>query len=90
MSDELISRNAISKSPLRAGDISHRFHTIRGHRVMLEADLAEVYGVPTEELVTNCERFDRSAYRYRVSGTRIEDQIGMGDELKPQHKPLTY
>jgi len=38
-----------------------RIHSIRGHKVMLDADLAELYGVPTKALVQavkrNRERF---------------------------------
>ena len=30
--------------------VENRILTIRGHRVMLDADLAEVYGVPTKRL----------------------------------------
>ncbi len=50
MSDDLKSQFAISKPPLRAEEISQRIHTIRGHRVMLDADLAELYGVSTKRL----------------------------------------
>ena len=50
MSDDLKSQIAISKQPLRAADISQHIHIIRGHRVMLDADLAELYGVTTKSL----------------------------------------
>src|SRR4030067_1103424 len=50
MSDNLKSQIAISKPPFRAEDISQRIHIIRGHRVMLDADLAELYGVTTKSL----------------------------------------
>ena len=86
MSDDLKSQTAISKLGRQTVDISLRILTIRGQRVMLDADLAELYGVPTkvfnqavkrnaerfpedfafrltaeekEELVTNCDRFNR-------------------------------
>ncbi|TFH33006.1 MAG: ORF6N domain-containing protein [Deltaproteobacteria bacterium] len=49
--------------------VADRILSIRGHRVVLDADLAEVYGVPTKainqaikrnaERVTNCDRFVR-------------------------------
>lgn len=69
--------------------IENRILHIRGHKVMLDRDLAELYGVPTkafnqavkrnfrrfpenfmfqlteeekDELVTNCDRFDRLKY----------------------------
>ena len=50
------SQKAISKPPLRAEDISQRIHTIRGHRVILDADLAEVYGVSTKRLNEQVKR----------------------------------
>jgi hypothetical protein len=61
MSDDLKSQIAISKPPLRAEDIFQRIHTIRGHRVMLDADLAERYDVPTkafnQAIHRNMDRF---------------------------------
>jgi len=33
-----------------------RIHTVRGHKVMLDADLAELYGVPTKALVQAVKR----------------------------------
>jgi hypothetical protein len=39
---------ATVKPPLRPEIISRRILTLRGHRVMLDADLAELYGVPTK------------------------------------------
>jgi len=50
MTDDLKSQIAISKPPLRAVNISQRILTICGHRVMLDANLAELYGVPTKRL----------------------------------------
>ena len=41
--------------------LAQRIHTVRGHKVMLDADLAELYGVPTKALLQavkrNRERF---------------------------------
>ena len=42
MSDDLKSQSVTSKTPFRAEDISRRIFTIRGHRVMLDADIAEL------------------------------------------------
>lgn len=43
--------------------LADRIHTVRGHKIMLDADLAELYGVPTKALVQavkrNQERFPR-------------------------------
>jgi hypothetical protein len=61
MSDDLKSQYVIPKPPLRAEDISQRIHNIRGHRVMLDADLAELYGVATkvfnQAVQRNMDRF---------------------------------
>jgi len=61
MNDVLKSQSVTSKPPLRAEDISRRIFTIRGHRVMLDADLAEVYGVSTKRLN---EQVKRNALRF--------------------------
>ena len=50
MSNDLKSQIVMSKPPLRAEDISQRIHIIRRHRVMLDADLAELYCVTTKRL----------------------------------------
>ncbi|MBI4606290.1 MAG: ORF6N domain-containing protein, partial [Planctomycetes bacterium] len=36
--------------------IAHRIHEIRGHRVMLDSDLADLYGVETRVLVQGVKR----------------------------------
>ena len=51
--------------------VENRILTIRGHRVMLDADLAELYGVPTKALnqaiKRNVERFPEDfAFRLTV------------------------
>jgi hypothetical protein len=61
MSDDLKSQIAIPKPPFRAEDISRRIHIIRGHRVMLDADLAKLYGVSTKRLN---EAIRRNAARF--------------------------
>src|SRR3990170_5775844 len=61
MSDYLKSQIAIPKPPFRAEDISRRIHIIRGHRVMLDADLAKLYGVSTKRLN---EAIRRNAARF--------------------------
>jgi hypothetical protein len=61
MSDDLKSQIAISKPLIGEEDISRRILSIRGQRVMLDADLAELYGVPTkvfnQAVKRNAERF---------------------------------
>jgi hypothetical protein len=50
MRDDLKSHIVKSKIPLEPEDISRRILTIRGQRVMLEADLAELYCFATKSL----------------------------------------
>jgi hypothetical protein len=45
-----------SVSLLRAEDIPRQIRTIRGHRVLLDADLVALYGVPTKVLVQAVKR----------------------------------
>src|SRR4029453_13504413 len=50
-----------SESPVSVEQIDGMIHTIRGMRVMLDGDLAEIYGVPTfrfnEAIKRNRHRF---------------------------------
>src|SRR5438876_9318322 len=50
-----------SKSPVAVGQIDEMIRTIRGVRVMLDRDLAKIYGVPTfrfnEAIKRNRHRF---------------------------------
>ena len=73
MNDDLKSKIAISKPPFRAEDISQRIHKIRGHRVMLDADLAELYGVPTkvfnQAVKRNAERFPKD-FMFQITKMR--------------------
>ena len=50
--------------------IESRIHLVRGHRVMLDSDLAELYGVPTyrlnEQVARNAKRFPRD-FAYRIT-----------------------
>ena len=44
------------KSPAPAQPLAQRIRTIRGHKVLLDADLAALYGVPTKILVQSVKR----------------------------------
>jgi len=48
MGDDLKSQIVISKAGLHAEEISRRIYTVRGQRVMLDADLADLYEVSTK------------------------------------------
>ncbi len=68
---------------LPAERIENRILTIRGNRVMVDADLAEVYGVPTKALnqavKRNAERFPEDfAFRLTAPRNRNWSQIVTG------------
>ena len=61
--------------------VENRILSIRGHRVMLDADLAELYGVPTRALnqavKRNAERFPGD-FMFRLTteeGANLKSQI---------------
>lgn len=61
--------------------------TVRGHRVMLDADLASIYGVTTKELngavKRNIRRFPRDfAFRLRASDTKALTSQGRASDLQ--------
>jgi hypothetical protein len=84
MSDDLKSQTVTSKPTLRAEDISRRIHTIRGHRVMLDADLAELYGVTTKSLnqavKRNTGRFPED-FAFRLAAEEKEEVVTKCDSL---------
>jgi hypothetical protein len=61
--EELDPQSEASRPPLLAENISRRILTVRGHRVMLDADLAELYGVPTSRMN---EAVKRNSIRFPV------------------------
>jgi hypothetical protein len=63
MNEELDPQSEASRPPLLAENISRRILTVRGHRVMLDADLAELYGVPTSRMN---EAVKRNSIRFPV------------------------
>lgn len=76
MSDDLKSQIVISKTPLEPKDISRRILTIRGQRVMIDTDLAELYGVTTKSLnqavKRNPRRFQQDFAFRLTSGEKKE------------------
>ena len=55
--------------------ITHSILVFRGHKVLLDSDLAELYGVPTKALnqavKRNAERFPED-FMFRLSGPEAE------------------
>jgi hypothetical protein len=62
-------------SMVAVGDIQKRIYTLRGLQVMLDEELAELYGVETkrlnEQVKRNSERFP-AAFMFQISGNEIE------------------
>jgi hypothetical protein len=60
---------------LPVGRVETRILTIRGHRVMIDADLAELYGVPTKALnqavKRNAERFPED-FMFRLTAEEAD------------------
>ena len=56
--------------------LKSRIYTIRGLKVMLDADLAEIYGYSTkrfnEQVKNNIEKFDED-FRFQLSNDEIEE-----------------
>jgi hypothetical protein len=75
MSDDSESQIAKSEPPLGAEEISRRILTIRGQRVMLDADMAELYGVPTkvfnQAVKRNAERFPKD-FMFQLTRDDVE------------------
>ena len=63
-------------SLLPATAITQRIHIIRGHRIVLDEDLAEIYGVPTrrlnEQVKRNLERFP-SDFMFQLTAREWSD-----------------
>lgn len=78
---------AIQKSVLPAETIANKIYLIRGHRVMLDRDLAELYGVETRVLnqavTRNVDRFPND-FMFALSREEIEriSQIVTSSKIK--------
>jgi hypothetical protein len=63
------------KTPLPIARIEHRIQLIRGHKVMIDADLAELYGVETRALnqavKRNPDRFPAD-FMFQLSAEEFE------------------
>ena len=86
MNEELDPQSETSRPPLLAENISRRILTVRGHRVMLDADLAELYGVPTsrmnEAVKRNSVRFPID-FMFRLSAEEYTSLISQIAISKP-------
>jgi hypothetical protein len=84
MIEDLKTPSDILLSPLREENISRRILTIRGHRVIIDADLAEVYGVPTKALnqavKRNANRFPED-FAFRLTAEEKTELVTICDRF---------
>ena len=78
----------IKKEPVNVETIKHRIYEVRGMRVMLDRDLAELYGVETRALnqavKRNMERFPED-FMFTLTEQELEDwksQIVISNSIK--------
>lgn len=65
-----------------AHDIERKIFLIRGHKVMLDADLARIYGVPTKALnqavKRNIDRFPEG-FMFRLTSLETKELVTICD-----------
>lgn len=92
----LIESGASMKSATIAGQIDERIYVIRGHRVMLDRDLAKVYGVSTarlnEQVKRNRARFppDFVFQLTRSERANLMSQIAISSSVHGGHRKPPY
>lgn len=79
------------------GEISSRILTLRGKQVMLDRDLAELYGVETKylkrQVQRNIERFDEEDFMFTLSKEELEilrRQIGTTNLARTRALPFAF
>ena len=74
----------MSKTPVPVEVVAHRILLVRGEKVMLDADLAELYGVPTKALnqavKRNMERFPAD-FMFQLSKPEKDEVVTNCDHL---------
>lgn len=62
---------------LQAVEIQQKIHYIRGQKVMLDFDLAEIYGIETKRLKEavrrNIDRFEGDDFMFQLSGIEVTE-----------------
>ena len=70
---------------LKAADIQSLIFTIRGHQVMIDRDLADIYGVEVkrlnEQVKRNMDRFPES-FRFQLSGDETAELVANCDRFE--------
>ena len=75
----------MSGAVMKALPLGERILTLRGHRVILDADLAELYGVTTkrlnEQVKRNADRFP-SDFMFRLTAREKAEVVAICDHLQ--------
>ena len=79
------------------GEINDRIYTIRNIQVMIDRDLAELYGVETKylkrQVQRNIERFNEEDFMFVLTKNEFEDlrrQIGTANFAKTRALPYVF
>lgn len=79
------------------GEIGRRILTLRGQQVMLDSDLAELYGVETKylkrQVQRNMNRFDEADFMFVVTKEELENlrsQFGTANLAKTRALPFAF
>ena len=79
--------------PIAADAIRSRILTIRGVQVILDRDLAELYGVPTkrlnEQVKRNAERFPVD-FMFHLSKTEMAELVANCDLKRPTSSEVSW
>jgi hypothetical protein len=71
-------------NPMQILHIEKRIYTIRGHKVMLDTDLADLYGVSTkrlnEQVKRNLRRFPED-FMFRLTSSEKQEVVAICDHL---------
>lgn len=67
--------------------LKDKIYLIRGVQVMLDSDLAEIYGYTTkrlnEQVKNNIEKFDEEDLMFRLSEDEVKEDVNMLPTLSP-------
>ena len=86
MIEDLKPHSGTLLSRLQEENISHRILTIRGHRVLLDSDLAALYDVPTKALNQAIQRnMDRFPEDFMFQLT-VEESAGLRSQIVTSKK----
>ena len=87
MSERAVNDNGISDAGVSSNSVAittddvlrGKIHEIRGQKVMLDFELAEIYGYTTkafnQQIRRNIEKFDGDDFMFRITRGELEDMV---------------